>query len=57
MNLFQVQAKHFVAGFCADAKNTVWEAAPIIRWMKDKPLSYIQYYCEKKGWTLIRVES
>lgn len=60
MNLFQVQGKHrfhgeFTASFCTDAKETVWEAAPIIKWMKEKPLSFIQAYCKDKGWTIQNV--
>jgi hypothetical protein len=57
MNLFQVKGKHkylgdFSCGFCVDAKDTVWEAAPIIKWMKEKPLSFIISYCKEKGWDL-----
>lgn len=56
MNLFQIQSPRFVAGFCVDAKNIVWEAAPIIKWMKDKPLGFVASYCKTKGWSLIHVD-
>lgn len=52
MNLYQVEAKHFVAGLCTDAKGTVWETAPIISWMKEKPITFIEDYCKHKGWKL-----
>ena len=52
MNLYQVQTERFVAGFCVDAKGDVWEAAPIIKWMKEKPLTFIISYCKNKGWKL-----
>jgi len=60
MNLFQVTGKHkhlgdFCAGFCLDAKGDVWEAAPIIKWMKDKPIHFITAYCKDKGWQLEHV--
>lgn len=56
MNLFQITTPRFVAGFCTDAKGIVWTAAPIIKWMKDKPLGFIANYCKTKGWTLARVD-
>lgn len=55
MNLFQVQSPHFTAGFCVDAKNVVWEAAPILRWMKNKHLKFVEVYCKNKGWSLVSV--
>lgn len=58
MLLFQVQAegdRPFTAGFCVDAKNFVWKAAPIIRWMEDKPLEFIKQYCARKKWRLTKV--
>ena len=60
MNLYQVQGKHkhlgeFDAGFCVDAKNEVWEAAPIIKWFKGKPLHFIVAYAKEKGWKLEHV--
>lgn len=58
MQLYQVQAdgsRPFTAGFCVDAKGDVWEAAPIIRWMKDKPLTFIRQYCQNKQWKLLKV--
>ena len=58
MNLYQVQAdgpRPFVAGFCTDAKGEVWAAAPIIGWMKDKPLEFLKQYCQRKGWKLVKI--
>lgn len=55
--LFQIQAPYFTAGFCVDAKNIVWKAAPIIRWLEDKPYSFVVDYCKKKGWRLLSVSS
>ena len=56
--LFQVHAPNkFTAGFCVDGTDTVWETAPILRWMKDKPLAFIQSYCKHKGWELNQVNS
>ena len=58
MLLFQVHAegdRPFTAGFCVDAKNTVWRAAPIIKWMEEKPLDFIKQYCARKRWKLIKV--
>jgi len=57
MNLYQVTTPSGTYGFCSDAKNLVWQAAPVIKWMREKPLSYIFGYCEKKGWKVTRVES
>lgn len=42
IDLYQIQAKHFTAGFCIDATGLVWKTAPIIRWMEEKPLSFIK---------------
>lgn len=56
--LYQVQAdgpRPFTAGFCIDAKGDVWAAAPIIKWMIDKPITFIIQYCQRKKWKLIRV--
>jgi len=50
--LFQIEAPTFTAGFCVDKKNTVWKAAPILKWMEEKPLYFIDSYCKKKGWKL-----
>lgn len=58
MILFQVQAdgdKPFTAGFCVDAKELVWKAAPKIRWMEEKPLEFIKQYCARKKWRLVKV--
>jgi hypothetical protein len=62
IHVFQIQAdanvrKPFTAGFCVDAKETVWKAAPIIRWMEDKPLSFIREYCKRREWKLIKTQS
>lgn len=54
-NLYQIVSPRFTAGFCVDAKDVCWEAAPIIRWLKDKPLSFITSYCKNKGWKLAEV--
>ena len=51
--LFQVKAPNFTAGFCVDKKNIVWRTAPIIKWMEEKPLYFVDSYCKKKGWELI----
>lgn len=53
--LFRIEAPKFVAGFCVDSKDLVWETAPIIQWMKDKPLGFIKDYCTHKGWKLEHV--
>lgn len=57
MNLYRVSGNHkklgqFTAGFCVDAKNTVWKAAPILRWMQEKPFSFVASYCKNQGWQL-----
>lgn len=52
-DLYQITAPNkFTAGFCVDAKGLVWETAPIIKWMKDKPIHFITDYCKHKGWKL-----
>jgi hypothetical protein len=53
--LYQIKTPKFTAGFCIDANEMVWEAAPIIKWMKNKPLSFITSYCKNKGWELCLV--
>jgi hypothetical protein len=55
--LYQVQSDKFTAGFCVDAKNTIWETAPVLKWMKDKPLYVAESYCRKKGWKLVQLQS
>lgn len=58
MLLYQVQAdgnRPFTAGLCVDARGDVWRAAPIIRWMEEKPLEFIKQYCVRRGWKVIRV--
>ncbi len=51
--LFQIKSPTFVAGFCVDAKNLVWKAAPILKWLEEKPLYFVDSYCKKKGWELV----
>jgi hypothetical protein len=55
IRLFQIKAPHFVAGFCVDAKNTIWKAAPIIRWLEDRNLYVAESYCRKRGWKLLDI--
>lgn len=58
-DLYEITATgkaNFTAGFCVDATGYVWETAPIIKWMKDKPISFITDYCKHKNWTLDHVE-
>jgi len=31
-------------------------AAPIIAWMRGKPLAGITAYCARKGWRMVRLE-
>lgn len=55
-DLYQINAPgKFIAGFCVDVTGLVWETAPILKWMKDKPLSFIMDYCKHKGWELKKV--
>jgi hypothetical protein len=54
-DLYQIVAPKFTAGFCVDGKGLVWESAPILGWMKDKPLSFITDYCKHKNWKLVNV--
>lgn len=61
MNLYQISTpenapKAFVAGLCVDAKGVVWKAAPIIRWLEEKPMGFVAGYCKKKGWKLDSVQ-
>ena len=51
--LFQIQNDKFTAGFCVDKKNLVWRAAPILAWLEEKPLYFVDSYCKKRGWKLI----
>ena len=51
--LFQIKSPTFVAGFCVDVKGLVWKAAPVLRWLEEKPLYFVDSYCKKKGWELI----
>lgn len=53
IRLFQIKSPNFTAGFCVDAKNLVWRTAPIIKWLEEKPLYFVDSYCKKKGWELI----
>jgi hypothetical protein len=53
--LYRIEAPHFVAGFCVDAKGLVWEAAPVLTWMREKPITFITDYCKHKGWKLQNV--
>lgn len=60
MNLYQVSGTHkylgpFTAGFCLDAKGDCWEAAPIIKWFRDKPIHFLTAYAKDKGWKLEQV--
>lgn len=53
--MYQILSPKFAAGLCVDAKGDVWKAAPIIRWMEEKPLHFVQNYCKSKGWKLVYV--
>lgn len=55
--LYRVVAPHFVAGFTVAQDGDVTATAPIIAWMRGKPLGYIQRYCAGKGWGLEAVSS
>lgn len=55
MNLYQITSPYFCAGLCVDAKGTVWEAAPIIKWMREKPITFVIDYCKNKKWDIKNV--
>lgn len=54
--LYQIVAPHFTAGFCTDSNNTIWETAPKLKWLRDKPLYVAESYCKKKNWKLEQIE-
>jgi len=50
--LFRITAPHFVAGGELCSKMFVVKAAPIIKYMLGYTISRVEWYCEKKGWSL-----
>ena len=54
LTLHQISAPYFVAGILTKDDVCV-EAAPIIKWMVGKHLSYLRTYCRRKKWKIIRV--
>lgn len=57
MHLYRVSAPNFVAGLCLDGKNVVWETAPILHYMREKPFSWVIAYCRRKNWEVEHVSS
>jgi len=59
IKLFQVDGEDvkgkFTAGFCVDVKNTIWKAAPKLKWLEEKPLYVAESYCRKRGWNLYEI--
>jgi hypothetical protein len=53
---YQVTAPHFCAGLGVAPDGRVAGAAPIIAWMRGKPLAGITAYCTRKGWRLAKLE-
>jgi len=52
--LYQITARHFVAGFERRA-DVVAKAAPIIRYMEGWGMPQVENYCRSKHWTLERL--
>lgn len=57
---YQIKAPHFTAGvkFKFSHKRNCWEcvdAAPIIKWMKNKNFDFVKGYCRQKGYEFIKV--
>jgi len=45
--MLRITAPHFVAGIVRGGL-----CAPIIKYMQDKTLAWIQEYCARKGWKI-----
>lgn len=44
------------AGFCVGPDGRVTDGAPILRWMRGKPLAEVLRWCERKGWRCQKLE-
>lgn len=56
--LYQITAPHFTAGIeVDDVSEVVVYSAPILGWMRGDDLRYVQRYCEKKNWSIKKIEN
>lgn len=52
-DLVRITSNYFCAGILIDKIHLVCvEAAPILKYMKNKKFNWIKSYCDKKGWKL-----
>lgn len=54
--ILRISAPHFCAGITFNKENNKWccvkeETAPILRWMADKPTTFIESWLKKKGYS------
>jgi hypothetical protein len=52
--IIQITSNYFTAG-CVLEDSICIRAAPIIHYLKGKDLSFIEFYCKKKKWKLIKI--
>lgn len=53
--LWRVTAPHACAGFITTAGGTIYDAAPILRWMIGRTIEEVSGYCERRRWVLEEV--
>lgn len=50
--LIRISAPHFCAGAEINQYDKVVNPAPILKWMKNRDLWWIEKYCKKKKWEI-----
>ena len=53
--LYQITARHFVAGIVVNDEHKVAEGAPIVNYMVTWPIGRVISYCRSKGWKIVKV--
>ena len=54
---YQVTAPHFCCGIKSGTNEKITEAAPILKWSIGKHIKWFKFYCKKKGWTILKLDS
>lgn len=56
--LYQIYAPHFTAGFItSDTGLSIAESAPILKHLRGKSLVFAAGWCNRQGYTLLRLDA
>ena len=55
LTLYQAKTSYFCAGFEVDINGIIRNAAPIIKWVVGKPLSFFRWWVTMKSGSIVEV--